>query len=73
MSQTSYTPDIPAGGGSTLAASCIGNQIGLAVNDHVLATVEDDSFQSGNVGLIAGIDDTPDLTIAFDNFAVLKP
>jgi S1-C subfamily serine protease len=65
----SITPGEPV----TITASCIGNKIGIAVNDKILATVEDDSFQSGNVGLIAGTYDTPDLTLAFDNFSVYKP
>ncbi len=56
-----------------ITAICIGNKLQLAVNDSILATVYDDSFQSGNIGLIAGTYNNPGLTVAFDNLVVKQP
>jgi hypothetical protein len=64
---------IPIGVPLTIHAGCAGNQITLGVNDTVLATVQDDSFTKGKVGLIAGTDDTGNFSVAFDNFMVEKP
>ena len=64
---------IPSGKTVQLTVSCVGDQLSLAVGGTVLAAVTDSSFSSGNVGLIAGTMDTPGLTVAFDNFAILKP
>ncbi len=55
-----------------ITAICVGNKLQLAVNDSILATVYDDSFQSGNIGLIAGTFDTPGFTVAFDNLVVTE-
>ena len=64
---------IPVGKTAQLTVSCAGDQLSLAVGGTVLATVTDSSFSSGNVGLIAGTMDKPGLTVAFDNFSILKP
>ncbi len=53
-----------------ITAICVGNELQLAVNDYILATVYDDSFQSGYIGLIAGTFSTPGLRVTFDNLVV---
>lgn len=54
-------------------ATCQGNTLSLAVNDTLLAAVEDDAFLSGQVGLIAGAYSQPGVTVLFDNFKVYQP
>ena len=56
-----------------LTASCIGSQLTLAVNDAVIASVNDDSFSQGYIGLVAGVFDDPGVQIGFDNLTVHAP
>jgi hypothetical protein len=54
-------------------AECVGNTLTLYVNDVQLVTATDDSFSSGDAGLIAGAADTPGTDVMFDNFSVHRP
>ncbi len=56
-----------------LQAVCQGPQLTFSVNGIQLFEVTDDSFASGDVGVIAGAYDTAGVEILFDNFAALKP
>ncbi|GAB4498674.1 MAG: hypothetical protein OHK0052_12390 [Anaerolineales bacterium] len=56
-----------------ITASCVGNQLILAVNGTPVAQVTDDSHTYGNIGLIAGTWDEPGLVVAFDNLIVYEP
>jgi hypothetical protein len=56
-----------------ITASCIGNTLTLSVNGNQLISVQDDSFNGGDVGLLAGTFDVPGVDILFDNFVVTKP
>lgn len=56
-----------------LTVSCIGNQLTLAVNDTVLASVTDDSFSQGYIGLVGGVFDDPGIVVGFDNLTVHAP
>jgi hypothetical protein len=56
-----------------IQAECKGEQISLAVNDTHLITVVDDSYQVGDVGVIAGAFDGPDVNVFYDNFRVTQP
>ncbi len=56
-----------------IQAACIGDDLSLTVNDHLLFTVRDADFSSGDVGLIAGTFTEPGTDIYFDNFLVMKP
>ncbi len=56
-----------------LQATCKGNMLSLSVNDTLLAEVIDDSFKSGQVGLIAGAYNEPGVMVFFDNFKVYQP
>ncbi|TLN15986.1 hypothetical protein FDZ74_08155 [bacterium] len=56
-----------------LQAVCQGPLLTFSVNGIQLFEVTDDSFASGDVGVIAGAYDTAGVEILFDNFAALKP
>jgi S1-C subfamily serine protease len=57
----------------TLQASCVGSTLTLSVNNITIDQVSDNSFSSGDTGLIAGTMDKGGLLISFDNFIVQKP
>ena len=56
-----------------ITASCLGDQLSLNVNGVVLYTAFDSDLRMGDVGLIIGTFDDPDVTIQFDNFVVYAP
>jgi hypothetical protein len=56
-----------------LRADCVGNKLSIHVNGVLLAEHQDDSFTSGDVGLVAGSFNNPGTDIHFDNFIVRKP
>ena len=56
-----------------IEATCQGSTLSLTVNDTLLAAVEDDTFASGKVGLIAGAYTEPGVSVLFDNFKVYQP
>ncbi len=56
-----------------IEAACIGNTLTLAVNDVVIAEVQDSSFASGDIGLVAGTWNTGGVEIAFDDVVVYAP
>jgi hypothetical protein len=56
-----------------LTATCLGDQLSLAVNGNQLITVTDSSYQVGDVGLIAGAFEQTDVNVYFDNFQVIRP
>lgn len=56
-----------------LRADCIGNSLSLYVNGSHLITVEDNGFDFGDVGIMAGSFEEPNVDVYFDNFAVYQP
>ena len=63
-------------GGSTpnlIRFECIGSALVLSVNSSPVDYREDDSFESGDVGLIAGTYANPGVIISFDDFIVTTP
>jgi hypothetical protein len=52
-----------------LKVVCQGSQIEVYVNEHHLATVTDDAFASGYVGIIVDTPE-PDTLVAFDNISI---
>jgi hypothetical protein len=56
-----------------ITASCIGNQLDLAVDGQLLLSTTDSDLQSGDTGLIAGTWDTPGLVVVFDDFVIRSP
>ncbi len=67
-------PAILGGSGvNRIHFECIGKSLLLAVNDTPVDAQNDKSYDSGDVGLIAGTFDEPGVHIAFDDFFVLQP
>jgi hypothetical protein len=56
-----------------IQASCIGNQLSLAVNGQPLLTVTDNDFSSGDIGLAASTMQQGSVEISFDNLRVFAP
>ncbi len=56
-----------------IKADCVGSHLVLHANGTKIADVEDTTFSSGDVGLIAGTFAEPGTDIHFDNFVVRKP
>ncbi len=56
-----------------LSATCEGDQLGFTVNGEMLFEVKDEQFLSGDIGLMAGSFDDPQVNIFFDNITVFKP
>jgi hypothetical protein len=52
---------------------CIGNELTLYANGHLLDQQTDDEYTFGNVGLVVGTYDTTGTDILFDNFIVYQP
>ncbi|NIV11054.1 MAG: hypothetical protein GWN62_07095 [Aliifodinibius sp.] len=55
-----------------IEAICKGENLSLVVNSEHLITVQDSSYQVGDVGVIAGAFDEPDVNVYFDNFRVFQ-
>jgi hypothetical protein len=76
MGTSSMEPDDAIKTGNVtnnIQVDCIGSTLTLYANGKHLTTVEDDTFASGDVGLLAGTFDSPGTDIHFDNFVVRQP
>jgi hypothetical protein len=58
---------------SFIRAECGGNRLSLYADGTLIASVQDDTFASGDVGLLAGTYDEPGTDVHFDNFVVTAP
>lgn len=56
-----------------LRGDCVGNTLTFYINGTRLVQARDDTFESGEVGVLAGTYDQPGVEILFDNFIVFKP
>lgn len=67
--------DAVLGGEATnhIRADCAGTTLRLYANGNLLKEVNDATFTSGDIGLIAGTFDTPGADILFDNIVVRAP
>lgn len=54
-------------------ADCVGSELTLYVNGRQVTSVNDSTFSSGDVGLMAGTFEQVGTDILFDNFLVLQP
>jgi hypothetical protein len=68
-------PGVIRGGSEAdrLRADCIGETLVLYANGQRLAEVQDASFDTGDIGLVAGTRSEPGLEVLFDNFAIYEP
>ena len=56
-----------------LRADCVGSALTLYVNFTQVASVQDADFPTGDVGVLAGSFNEPDVDILFQNFVVIQP
>ena len=56
-----------------LRADCAGDTLTFYVNGFQVASVQDATLKTGDVGLLAGTFSQPGVDVIFDNFVVLKP
>jgi hypothetical protein len=56
-----------------LRVECVGDRLSFFANDTLLLEVDDATYSSGDVGLLAGTFDTAGTDIHFDNFIVREP
>jgi len=56
-----------------LRADCAGDMFTFYVNGFQVASVQDATLKSGDVGLLAGTFAQPGVDVIFDNFVALKP
>ncbi len=72
--QMNASPNVRQGEAQNhLQADCIGSTLTLLANGQVVAQAQDATFSSGEVGVIAGTNESPGVDIFFDNFVVSKP
>ncbi len=58
---------------NTIRVDCVGDQLSLWVNGKLIRQVTDDTYISGDVGLLAGTFADGDVKILFDHFIVIQP
>jgi S1-C subfamily serine protease len=56
-----------------ITVGCVGDKLTLAVNGALLAEARDSDLSSGEVGVIVGTFENPDVVVGFDNFKVSAP
>jgi hypothetical protein len=56
-----------------LRADCAGNTLTFYINGFQMASVQNDTLKSGDVGIVAGTFTQPGVDVILDNFVVLKP
>lgn len=56
-----------------LRADCVGNTLSLYVDGEMLVQVQDEAFENGQVGLLAGTQADPGLEVFFDNLIIANP
>ncbi len=56
-----------------ITATCKGDILSLEINGSVISEIQDESFSSGQIGLITGAYDIPGVEVLFDNLAVTQP
>jgi hypothetical protein len=72
--QMQPTAAINAGNsGNHLRGDCVGSTLTLYANGQQISSITDTSFTSGDVGLIVGTFDDPNVGVTFDNFTVYQP
>jgi len=54
-------------------ADCVGETISLYANDQKLVEIQDNDFESGYIGVIAGTRLSGGVVVLFDNFAIYEP
>jgi hypothetical protein len=75
LGQESMVPSdvILSEGINHLRADCVDSTLTFSVNFTQVASVQDADFPAGDVGLLAGAFDEPDVDVLFQNFVVIQP
>ena len=75
LGQESMLPSdlILAEGINHLRADCVGSKLTFYVNFKQVASVQDGDFPTGDVGVLAGAFNEPDVDVLFQNFVVIQP
>jgi len=69
-----FFPEIIQGDAvNQITASCNDTFLSLAINGKIVLQEQDDNFNSGDIGFIAGTFSEPGVEILFDNLVVLQP
>jgi S1-C subfamily serine protease len=63
----------PTGDTSNITASCIGDELSIALDGVEVASAVDPDFQSGAIGLIAGTNNVENLSVSFDDLVIKSP
>jgi len=69
----SSTAIVTDGAVNTLRAVCWGSDLSMTINGELVATVVDERFRRGDVGLAAGSGPSGSIRVHFDNLAVTAP
>lgn len=56
-----------------LRADCVGDKLTFYLNGFQVASVQDATLKSGDIGLLVGTFDQPGVDVIFDNFVAVKP
>jgi hypothetical protein len=73
LTEWKYSSELSGQTKYKLSASCIDNQLRFGINGNNLATVNDNDFSQGEVGLVAGTWEKTNLSVSFDDLLVKKP
>ncbi len=65
--------DAVTSGVNHLRADCVGSTLTFYINGQKVSSATDSTFTSGDVGVMVGTFDEPNVGVTFDNFAVYKP
>jgi hypothetical protein len=75
LAEATYSSYVNQGVGAvnTMYIECIGSSLSLSVNGHMLASVTDNTFSEGEIGLLATSWEGDFSEIAFDNLVITEP
>lgn len=74
QSEMQTSPEIKTGlAVNHLRADCVGETLAFYINGFPVASTQDSTLKSGDIGLLGGTFTQPGVDLVFDNFVVLKP
>lgn len=73
LNETFTTDVVNPDSSNHISAVCNGGNLSLSVNGTQVLSAEDSTLTTGDVGLVAGTFDEPNVDISFDNFVVTQP
>ncbi len=73
LTETFTTDIVKPTSPNRIRAVCNGSSLVLSVNGQQVLSAEDTTLTAGDVGLVAGTFDDPNVDVTFDNFVVTQP